>query len=871
MDWKPRCFRLYGIGAKSSGNNHFRILSPICIVPLAYYSRPRLHPRPRVVSEMTGLAYDLRYSLRQLLRTPGFTGAAVLTLTFGIAATTVLYSIIDGAYIHFAPTEQGNRNTLITQKFTKNGTRSTRFSAAEYFEMNGFRGPFEGFLALRHSGAALTDEAERGADAEQVPIVMATANIFSLNGISPLIGRVFTEEEDRPGGPNVAVLTYRLWDHWFAQDRSIVGKTIRLDGIPYTVIGVTPRRFQSWGADLFLPLGLDPAATNRSVRDLTVSGVRKESITAEQTEPFLRDLARRMETRYGEESPEYAGLVYEPYDVRAGVIGDLRIAVYLLMGAVGLLLLIAATNVASFLLARALSRAREIATCLAIGATRIRLVRQFLVESTLLSLFSAGLGVALGIVALKPAMALIPAHYIGEESDVHVSAAACLVSVLVALILGVFFGLMPAILISGRTIAGNLGQNRTALAADRGSRTRSLLVLAQITLAFVVLTAAGLMLRTYREISSMDLGFVPDHVLTMRVALPSLRYPESSTVINFSRELSSNLRALTGVVDVALSSKRPMEGGISFLDFSIPTRPLNSTTGLAAAAYRVVTPSYFTLIRNPLRSGRLFTEQDGPDAPSVIIVNESFAHTFMAGVNALGEQVRLRLPDDTHAMKLAQIVGIVADLRPFAWDVHDVLYEPAPPEIFLPVQQNPESARDLAVLVRTQGEEGMLTSAIRRQIQTLKPGQPVFHVQTLQSITEEALGPARLCFIILLSFAVTALAIACTGLYAIVSYAVARRTQEIGVRMALGADRHQILTLVLGQGMQVFALGIAAGLLASLGTARLMSSLLYRVSSHDFLTFTAVSVLIGCVASLASYIPARRASKVDPIVAVRCE
>jgi putative ABC transport system permease protein len=669
---------------------------------------------------MTGLSHDVRYSVRQLRRTPGFTAAAVLTLGFGIAAATVLYSIFDGAYLHFAPTERGNRNTLITQTFTKNGTQTTRFSAAEYFDIEGSRGPFEGFLALRHSGAALTGEAERGADAEQVPIVMATANIFSLNGISPLMGRVFTKEEDRPGGPNVAVLTYRLWSRRFASDRAIVGKTIRLDGIPYTVVGVTPRRFQAWGADLYLPLGLDPALTNRSIRDLMVSGQRKRDITAEQTKPFLQDLARRAEARYSAANPEYAGLVYEPYDVRAGVIGDLRIAIYLLMGAVGLLLLIVATNVASFLLARAVSRAREIATCLAIGATRARLVRQFLAESTFLSLLSAALGVALGILALKPVMTLIPSHYIGDETDVHASAVALLVSVLIALILGILFGMTPAILISGRTITANLGQNRTALAADRGSRARSLLVLAQITLAFVVLTAAGLMLRTYDELSSVDLGFVLDHVLTMRVALPALKYPGSAAVLNFSRELIGNLRAVPGVVDVAMSSKRPMEGGVSFLDFSIPTRPLNSTTGLATAAYRVVTPSYFTLIRNPLRGGRLFTDQDGPDAPSVIIVNESFVLTFMRGESALGRQVRLLFPSDAHDVKLAQIVGIVADSRQFSRDVHEVLYQPSPPEVFLPLLQNPESARDLAVLLRTQGDAGTLTAAIRQRIHDLK-------------------------------------------------------------------------------------------------------------------------------------------------------
>jgi putative ABC transport system permease protein len=298
---------------------------------------------------------------------------------------------------------------------------------------------------------------------------------------------------------------------------------------------------------------------------------------------------------------------------------------------------------------------------------------------------------------------------------------------------------------------------------------------------------------------------------------------------------------------------------------------LNSTTGLATAAYRVVTPSYFTLIRNRLRDGRFFTEQDDPDAPPVVMVNESFARTYMPGQSALGKQIRLLLRTVTHDLKLAQIVGVVADSREFARDVHNVLYGPAPPEVFLPLLQNPETARDLAVLVRTQGRAGTLTAAIRQQIQSLKPDQPVYDVQTLQAMTDEALGPARLCLVILALFAVTALAIACIGLYAIISYAVVRRTQEVGVRMALGAGRRQIVNLILIQGMQMAALGIAAGLATSFGTARLMSTLLYRVSSHDFVTLITVSVLLTSVASLASYIPARRASKVDPMVALRYE
>jgi len=822
---------------------------------------------------MSALIQDLKYALRQLHKSPGFTVVAVLTLASGIAAVTVLYSILDGAYIHFAPTEQGNRNTLITQKFTKEGTQTTRFSAAEYFDLASFRGPFEGFLAIRHSGAALTEESEQGSNPEQVPIVQATANIFSLNGITPLVGRVFTQEEDRPGGPNLAVLTYRLWERRFARNPNVVGRIVRLDGVPYTVIGVTPRRFQTWGADIYLPLGLNPASADRSLRDLTISGVRKEGISAEQTAPLLQELARREETQHAATSREYAGLVYEPTDIRIAVMSDLRTAVYLLMGAVALLLLIAATNIANLLVARTLARAREIATRLAIGATTGRLARQFITESTLLALLSASAGVLLGIALLRPALALIPAHYIGEESEIHANLPALLVSFLCALILGVLFGLAPAIFVSRRGLARNLGQNRAGFSANHHhSRYRTVLLLPQVALAFVVLTSAGLMLRTYRQITSMDLGFQPDHILTMRVALPTLRYPDTATVINFSRQLIERVRALPRVVDVAVSSRRPMDGGHpDALGFSVPGRALNTSHGVATADYRVITPSYFSVIRNSLREGRSFTEQDTSEAPAVAIVNESFARTYIPNETAVGKQLRLALSANAREPGLAEIVGVVANSRQFAWDVHDVLYEPSPPEIFLPLLQHPQSDRDLAVLLRTEGDPVILTEAVRRQIHGLNPEQPVYDIQTLRAMTDESLGPAHLCLVLLAALAAAALVTACIGLYAIVSYGVAQRTQEIGLRMALGAGRREITRLIVGEGMRVVLVGLAAGLAMSFGTARLMSSMLYRVPPHDLATLISVCGLLAVIAALASYIPARRAARVDPMVALRYE
>src|SRR5713226_4754008 len=552
---------------------------------------------------------DVRYGLRMLRKNPGFTAAAGLTLALGIGATSVLFSILDGAYIHYGETPQANRVVVLTQQFTKRESTTWRFAPAEYLEIAGLDRWFDGFFAIGHSGSALTETPERGENPEQVPVVLATANMFSLYGVSPLVGRVFTKEEDRPGGPNVALVTYRLWNRRFGRNPAIVGRTIKLDGMPYTVIGITPRRFQHWGADIYLPLALDPASGNRSERTLTVAGVMKEGFSAEQTAPSLRELARRVEAEYGAANPEYSGLVYVPMDVRKGVTGDLRIALYVLLGAVAMLLLIAGANMANLLLARARARAREIDMRLAIGATPGRLARQFFTEGVVLSAIAGVFGALLGIWALAPVLALIPEHYIGEESAIRANPAAFLVSLSVALALGIAFSMASAMFVAQRGAGGNLGQNRTASAGDhRGRRVRASLVLVEMALAFVVVTGAGLMFRTYRQMTSMDLGFQPDHVLTMRTSLPELRYRTNTEVANFFSELLRRVHSLPGVEDAAASSVRPLDGE-AVRNFSIPGRLLNTADGTATAAYRVVTPAYFAVIRTPLREGRFFAEQ----------------------------------------------------------------------------------------------------------------------------------------------------------------------------------------------------------------------------------------------------------------------
>jgi putative ABC transport system permease protein len=477
-------------------------------------------------------------------------------------------------------------------------------------------------------------------------------------------------------------------------------------------------------------------------------------------------------------------------------------------------------------------------------------------------------------------MALIPAHYIGEEAEIHASPASFFVSVGVAIALGLGFGLASAMFVRRRSLSKNFAQSRAGVGGDPSSgRTRGLLVFAEMALAFIVVTAAGLMVRTYWQITAMDLGFQPDHVLTMCTSLTTQSgYRTGASVTNFYAELLQRMRALPGVIDVAAASTRPMEGGERERRFIIPGRPLNTTDGSATARLRVITPSYFTVIRTPLREGRFFTEQDGAESAGVVIVNERFARIYFPKEDAVGRQIRLENRENKLTALagppsdgLFEIAGVVQDSKQFSWDVHNVLYEPAAPEIYVPLLQHPEDGRDMALLVKTQAEPGTLAGAVRLQVLQMDADQPVFSVQTLREMADEALGPARLCLLLLVIFAVTSIVTACVGLYAIVSYEVTQRTQEIGVRMALGASRSDILRLVLREGILVVTAGLALGLLASLGVTRLMGSLLYGVSYNDLVTLTGVSALLTIVSVIASYIPARRAMRVDPMVALRYE
>jgi putative ABC transport system permease protein len=854
----------------------------------ASYAAKRAFGNPDMLKEVTRdtwgwvwleqIAQDIRYGLRLLLKNRSFTFVAVFTLALGIAGTATLWSIFDGAYIHFGETEQANRVVLLAQHL-KNRTEASRFSAPEYFDIAGLKRYqfFDGFFALHGAAATLSEKIVQAGNPEFVRVIRVTANIFPLYGMAATLGRTFTADEDRPGTQNVAVLTYRLWNVRFGQNPDIIGKTIYLDREPYTVVGVMPRRSQHWGADVYVPLKLDPASNNRWERDVRIGGVSKEGVSAEQSKPELAYLARREETQYGAGHPEYNGLFYELIDVRKVVVGDLRIALYILMGAVALLALITAANVASLLVARTMARAGEIGTRLALGAMPSRLVRQFMTESVLLSVLAGVAGLIIGVLALKPLLAVIPDRYIGDEADVHTNAAALLVGVSVALLSGALFGLAPAFFVSRRGAATNLQQGRTRSATDRRSgRIRGALVLLEMALAFIVVMGAGLMVRTYERLTSLNLGFRPDHVLTMMFSLPEYTYPGGRELGNFSRELLRRVQTLPGIVNVSASSNKPAGSVLGFHDFSIPGRSLNTADGIAVAAYRVITPEYFTVVGTSLREGRGFAEDDGPGTAAVAMVNESFAQTYFSG-EAIGKQIRLENRTGSSAPQpdandMLQIVGIVSNARQIEyWQDMSELNKPTTPEIYVPLWQHPEAVRELALLVRTAVDPGTVTEAVRREVLAVDSERPAYSIDTLEELADHAIGPTRVCLVILGTFAGVALLTACVGLYAVVSYSVAQRTHEIGIRMALGAKQRDVLRLVARDGIPVVAIGLLVGLLSSLGLTRLMSSIVYGVSANDGATLLAVSVILTATAILAVYIPARRAVTIDPIEALRYE
>jgi predicted permease len=791
---------------------------------------------------------DLRYGVRMLLKHPGFTFIAVLTLGLGIGANTAIFSLVNAVLLRPFPYQAPERLVILRERVSGGGAGFSP-SYPNFADWRAQNTVCSSMAAVRQNESFnLTGTGEP----ERLQGRLVSAEFFSTLGIEPLLGRDFLAEEDRPGATPAAILSYGLWQRRFGEDPGIIGKQLTLNNQSFTVIGITPANFQFWAeADVTVPIGLSAQRFRLRGADPGADVVArlKPDVSQEQAETGLNMIAARLEEQYPKSNK---GRRMRVTPLHERFVGDVRQPLLILLGAVGLVLLIACANVANLMLVRASARQKEMAMRVAIGAGRWRIIRQLLTESVLL----AALGAALGILLAHWGTSFIAGHLpdgIPRLQEAQVDAPALVFTLAVSLVTGLLFGLAPALQASRPNLNEGLKEG------DRGSsgrrqRLRSLLVVGEVALTLTLLVGAGLLIQSFRRVLQVDPGFNTQNLLTMQL---SVNNSDVQQVANFFEQLQQNVRNLPGVKSVAVSDGLPF-GMANYPGFIIEGRPEpeNKGSGLRYS----VSPDYFRTMGIELIKGRLFTAEDSRDSPLVAVINEVLAQRYFPNEDPIGK----RLKHGPTSPSL-EIVGIVRHVEHYKLDGQKSVQ----PQFYTNFNQN--SARLINLLTRADGDPVRLASAVRGQIAALNKDQAVFNVRTMEQIVAQSVAPRRFLMLLLTVFALVALALASIGIYGMMSYAVARRTREIGVRMALGAQSGDVLRLVIGQGMKQALAGVALGLVASVALTRTMKNLLFGVSATDPATFAAIALLLVLVALLACWIPARRATKVDPQVALRCE
>ena len=814
---------------------------------------------------MSALTNDVRYGVRMLLQNPGSTLVALAALSLGIGANSAIFSVVNGVLLRPLPYQDPDRLVVIWDTKLSIGKRQELVSPAEFRSWDGENRVFDRMAALREEPRVLTG----GELPERVQACLISPGGFELLGVKPALGRTFSAEESQPGRNLAAILSYGLWQRRFGGDRSVLGKIVTLDGIGYTVVGVTPPDFRLLDvpSELWIPYALDSKElnrANRAVRTLRVIARLKPGAALDQAQAEMRSIARRLELEDPDANTGYSANVIS---LRDQMVGDVRTTLWTLLGAVLFVLLIACANVANLLLARAGAREREIALRAALGANPARLVRQLLTESVLLSLAGGLLGLVLAAWSISLLKQLGPAT-LPRLKEISVDWRVLGFTLLVAAATGIFFGLAPA-LASLRTDLSSVlrSAGRRASLGPAAARFRDALVVAEMAACVVLLTGAGLLIRSFAELQKVNPGFRPDHVLTMQVSLPESRYSDFKVGLFYSG-LLERLQVLPGVQFAAITRKAPLSGGDdTSLNFIIENRPLvKRSADQPRAQYRAVSADYFDALGIPLIRGRHFDRTDGENTPGVVVINETLARTFFSGDDALGKRIQAGLDGSVWCT----IIGIVRDVKHQGLDAQDK------PETYYHYLQVPPPYMsfvegDMTVVLRTGPEPDSLAAAVRGEVRRMDPGLAVFDVHSMESLLDSSLAQPRFRTTLLGVFAGLALLLGGVGLYGVIAYSVARRTNELGIRMALGAQRNDVLKLVLGQGAKLAIFGIAIGLGVALGATRVISKLLFGVKAADPLTFAVTALLILAVAFGASLIPAWRAIKVDPMVALRYE
>ncbi|MCP3143926.1 ABC transporter permease [Pyxidicoccus xibeiensis] len=806
---------------------------------------------------METLLQDVRYALRTLSKSPGFVLVAVLALALGIGANSAVFSVVNGVLLKPPPFAEPDRLVHVWGNFLRMELKDISVSVPEYRDYRELPKAFASVAAYDENDATLT-----GGDVpERLSVTNATASLFATLGVSPVLGRAFTEDEETPGRERVLVLTDKAWRSRFAQDPKVLGRTLQLDGDSYTVVGVLPPGAEyPADTDVYAPFAPTPEQASqerRGSRFLSVVARLKPGMTLAAAQADLARVGREMEAAH-ENNYKGGGWAITVKSLEDEVVGDVRGTLWLLLGAVGFVLLVACSSVANLLLARAAARGREVSIRAALGAGRGRLVAQFLTESLVLAVTGGALGLLLAMWGTDMLLVVV-GDGLPRATEVGLDVPSVLFTAGVSLLTGIVFGLVPALQVSRADLSGAMREGTRGTDGKKAGRLRAGLVVAQVALALVLLVGAGLFVKSFQALHEVEAGFTPEGVLTGSIALPQAAYSEAARRETFMGELLTRVQALPGVESAGAANMLPL-GGRTDNSFDIEGRTKGPDEAWPAVETRFASADYLRTLQVRLRDGRMLQETDNSAAPGAVVINKTFANLYWPKGDALGQRLRLH----RQTTRWATVVGIVDDVREWGLD------KPARPAAYYAAAQFPLYNLNLAVRAKAGSPEALRT-AIEAEVRALDGNLPLFNVAPMVRLVDDSIGSRRLSALLMGLFAGTALLLAALGISGVIGYSVAQRTREMGIRMALGAARRDVLTLVLGQGLKLAGLGVAAGLMLSLGLAQLLSTLLYGVTAYDPWTFVGVAALLCGVALFATWLPARRATLVDPIIALRSE
>jgi putative ABC transport system permease protein len=815
---------------------------------------------------------DIRYSLRLLMKSPGFTLVAILTLALGIGANTAIFSVVNAVLMQPLPYQDSGRLVTIWNDYGSGGQSLPAVSAPDFRDYQQRTTKFADLAAAAGSFGTAVDFGNTEGDEkpQQITVAFVTPNFFPLLGVNPVLGRQFTPEEGRPNGPALVMLSYGFWQRRFGGDPSVIGKAVRANRQDITIAGVLPKGFQLQlpaealllrDSELWRPMQIPFERFPRNLTNLAVFGRLKPDATLAQAQSEMDGIAEQLRSEH--EVHRTSGLRIRVVPMQYDIVKNARQSLLILFGAVGLVLLIACANVANLLMARAASREREVAVRAALGAGRGRLIRQVLTEALVLAMLGGIAGVWVGSLALQLLLRLHPAN-LPRLSEVHLNWTVLAFTFLACTITGILFGLIPALQLGRPNLADVMKEGAKSSAGSAHSKLRRLLVVSEIALSLMLLLGAGLLIRSFFLLEQAKPGYETAHALTLQINIPGPRYPKFEDLFRFTRQFLDEIRKIPSVQAVGGINRLPLTGSGPQTPYAYDDATAQAWESISAD-WRIVTPGYFEATGMELAAGRFFTDQDDTNHPFVTVIDESLAQRAWPNQNPIGKRLQIMYFGQNAQPGVdriwTQVIGVIKHPR-----IHDLTRD-VREQVYVCTYQQP--AGQLGLFVRSTGDPAVLAKSVEDVLRRIDSGIPLHDVRVMDDFVSDALAPRRFSLILLLVFGGVAVALTVVGLYGLIAYSVSQRTQELGIRIAMGATPSAVLRMVVGEGLKLTAFGIVSGLVGALLLSRALASLLYGVSSTDPLTYATGAIALAVVGLAACYIPARRATKVDPIIALR--